>query len=282
VPRDEDSPEGWKLERPLVKWVGGKRQLVPELYKRLPIKFHRYVEPFVGGGALFFQLRPQRALLSDVNDDLIATYTFVRDCSEEVLAFLRVMKTNHDKEFYYRVRAEYNADEQEHTLIRAAQFLYLNKTCFNGVHRVNRYGKFNVPIGSYVEPDISNAILLSASSVALRPAALFAADFEYVLLEHVTVGDFVYMDPPYVPVSTTADFTMYAQDGFDDEDQLRLRRACDVLTSRGVKWMLSNSSAPRVFSLYGDYRIEVVQARRSINSHGTGRGPVDEVIVRNY
>ena len=231
-------------------------------------------------------MKPQRALLSDVNDDLISAYQFTRDQSEAVLSLLREMKAQHaqsGKAFYYRVRAEYNEDVEAHSLMRAAQFLYLNRTCFNGVHRVNQDGAFNVPMGSYKEPDIANAIRTSACSVALRYAALFTADFEYVLREHVVPGDFVYLDPPYVPVSTTADFTMYSQDGFDDDDHLRLHRACADLNARGIQFMLSNSAAPRVFVLYGrDYRVEIVKARRNINRHGTGRGPIDEVIVRNY
>lgn len=229
---------------------------------------------------MFFSLAPRRALLSDVNPALIRTYEAVRDDVESVIVHLRKLAAKHDEQAYYRVRARYNAsrlEDAEH----AATFLYLNKTCFNGLHRVNRKGEFNVPAGRYKNPRIVDEGALRAASVVLAQAEIRRAGFES-LVESARPGDFVYFDPPYEPVSETASFTSYAQDGFGWEDQERLRDVFRELDRRGCKLMLSNSDVPQIRQLYGGYEIDTVAAARAINCNAGGRGLVSEVVVRNY
>jgi len=241
----------------------------------------RHVEPFVGGGALFFSRRPSRALLTDVNPGLLGAYAAVRDDVERVIQALRGLASQHSKESYYRIRERYNRSQRLASSTRAAMFIYLNKTCFNGLHRVNRKGEFNVPAGSYKNPRILNEDALHAASAALRGAKLLCAPFE-ALLESAKPGDFVYFDPPYEPVSSTASFTSYAQDGFGREDQTRLRDVYRELDRRGCKLMLSNSDMPFIRGLYRDFQIDTVAAARAINCNAAKRGKVSEVVVRNY
>lgn len=241
----------------------------------------RHVEPFVGGGALFFSRRPKRALLTDVNPALIGTYTAIREDVHAVIESLRGLAARHSKESYYRVRERYNRSPRISTAKRAAMFIYLNKTCFNGLHRVNRKGEFNVPVGSYKNPRILNEEVLRAASDALRGAKLRCASFE-TLLENAKPGDFVYFDPPYEPVSQTSSFTSYAQNGFGQDDQTRLRDVYKALDRRGCKLMLSNSDVPFIRKLYRDFHVDTVAAPRAINCNANKRGRVSEVVVRNY
>lgn len=269
---------------PIVKWVGGKGRLLTQLLPLLPpgVEHMRHVEPFVGGAAMFFARQPARALLCDVNAALVATYRMVRDRVEEVIAALVPLAESHGKEHYYEVREAYNASrEDEHGPGRAAQFIYLNKTCFNGLHRVNRKGEFNVPAGRYKNPRILDPDGLRAASAQLALADIEVEPFE-ALLKNARPGDFVYLDPPYEPVSRTASFTSYAKDGFSQQDQARLRDVVDELSLRGCRCMLSNSDVPFIRDLYSDYRIDVVTAARAVNCNGNGRGKVNEVVVRNY
>jgi DNA adenine methylase len=268
---------------PFVKWVGGKGRLLSQLRPLLPSggEHMRHVEPFVGGGALFFSRRPGRALLTDINPTLMATYTAIRDDVEGVIGALRGFAGRHSKESYYQVRERYNRGGRVTTSTRAAMFIYLNKTCFNGLHRVNRKGEFNVPVGSYKNPRILNQEGLRAASRALDGAKLSYAPFD-ALLESAKPGDFVYFDPPYEPVSQTASFTSYARDGFSREDQTRLRDVYKALDRRGCKLMLSNSDVPFIRDLYCNFRIDTVAAPRAINCDATKRGKVTELIVRNY
>ncbi len=267
---------------PFVKWAGGKGRLLSQLRPLLPtgIEHMRHVEPFVGGGALFFSRRPRRALLSDINPALVATYVAIRDDVEGVIGGLRQLTKHHSKARYYEVRERYNRGRQG-AANRAATFIYLNKTCFNGLHRVNRKGEFNVPVGSYQNPRILNEDALRAASEALRGAHLRCAPFD-ALLEHAKPGDFVYFDPPYEPVSRTASFTSYASDGFTQDDQGRLRDVFAELDRRGCKLMLSNSDVPFIRELYRRYAVDTVAAPRAINCNGKKRGKVSEVVVRNY
>jgi DNA adenine methylase len=267
---------------PFVKWVGGKRKLLPVLLPLLPAdaSTSRHVEPFIGGGAMFFARGPRRALLSDVNPDLINAYTAVRDHVDGVLTLLRAYARAHSEANYYATRDDYNA-RRRGPLERAAQFIYLNKTCFNGLYRVNRKGAFNVPAGRYTNPAIADADALVAASACLRRADIRCSSFE-CLLDECRAGDFVYLDPPYEPVSQTSSFTSYAAGGFSSDDQARL---CDVfkqLDKRGCKLMLSNSSAPLIRKLYDGFVVEEIQAGRSINSDASKRGSVTELVVRNY
>jgi DNA adenine methylase len=268
---------------PFLKWVGGKAKLRHALEALMPpgVELMRHVEPFVGGGALFFARGPERALLCDVNQDLIATYEVVRDELPELLSQLARLARGHDEERYYAVRARYNARRPKSRAERAAQFIYLNKTCFNGLFRVNRKGEFNVPMGRYENPNIADVAALRAASARLRRAELRCASFE-CLLSEARPGDFNYMDPPYEPLSRTANFTSYAQDGFSHVDQTRLRDVFRELDRRGARLMLSNSDAPLIRDLYRGYAIEVVLAPRAVNCDAKSRGPVRELVVRNY
>lgn len=268
---------------PFVKWAGGKGRLLSQLRPLLPSQAPRmrHVEPFVGGGALFFSRQPKRALLTDINPALVGTYVAIRDDVSGVIEALRDLAARHSKERYYAVRERYNRGPRITTAKRAAMFIYLNKTCFNGLHRVNRKGEFNVPVGSYKKPRILNESGLKAASALLQGAQLRCASFE-ALLEDAKPGDFIYFDPPYEPVSETASFTAYASDGFGREDQTRLRDVYKALDRRGCKLMLSNSDVPFIRELYADFRIDTVAAPRAINCNASKRGRVSEVVVRNY
>jgi DNA adenine methylase len=263
--------------------VGGKGKLRHALSALLPpgVELMRHVEPFLGGGALFFARAPERALLCDINPDLIATYEAVRDDVYAVIGQLKRLARVHGEQGYYDERDRYNARKHKSRAERAAQFIYLNKTCFNGLYRVNRRGEFNVPIGRYANPNIADSETLLAASAALAQAQLRCTPFE-TLLSEVRPGDFVYMDPPYEPVSRTANFTSYAQDGFSQEKQTDLRNVFRELDRRGAKLMLSNSDVPFIRDLYRGFEIERVYAPRAVSCDAKSRGPVSEVVVRNY
>lgn len=266
-----------------MKWVGGKGRLLGQLLPMLPAGAERmrHVEPFMGGAAMFFARRPERALLCDVNAALIATYQAVRDDVDKVIASLSRLAATHSAERYYEVRQQYNVRRDAPAAERAAMFVYLNKTCFNGLHRVNRRGEFNVPAGRYKSPRILDEYALRAAARELGRAELRCQPFERVL-EHAKPGDFVYFDPPYEPVSVTASFTAYAADGFAREDQIRLRDVYRELDRRGCKLMLSNSDVPFIRNLYRGFKVDLVAAPRAVNCDPTARGNVTEVVVRNY
>jgi DNA adenine methylase len=267
---------------PFIKWAGGKGRLLAQLLPLLPagVDRMRHVEPFLGGGAMFFARRPKRALLCDINQALVGTYQLVRDRAEDVIEHLGSLARRHSSERYYDVRERYNAGEGDEAE-RAAMFVYLNKTCFNGLYRVNRKGRFNVPAGRYAKPRILDPATLLAASHVLRKADVRCSGFED-LLALARPGDFVYLDPPYEPVSRTASFTSYARDGFSQVDQERLRDVYATLDGRGCKLMLSNSDVPFTRELYRNFQIDVVAAPRAINSNARGRGVVSEIVVRNY
>lgn len=273
-----------KLVAPVVKWVGGKRQLLSVLTPLLPKRFTVYCEPFLGGGAMLFWRQPQRAIVNDVNSDLMQMYQVIRDDVEALIAELEHYKN--EAEYFYSVR-DWDRDRQKYdelTVVqKAARIIYLNKTCYNGLFRVNNEGEFNTPFGNYKNPNIVNAATLRAVSKYFQQANIdfFCADYATVLSE-VPQGAFVYLDPPYDPVSTTANFTGYARGGFCREDQRQLRECCDELNRRGIKFMLSNSATDFIREQYAAYNITIVQAKRAINSDASRRGQVDEVVVRNY
>ena len=269
---------------PFIKWVGGKGRLMGQLEPLMPpgVERMRHVEPFVGGGAMFFARQPERAVLSDINPDLVRVYQSIRDDVQGVITALAPLAAaGNEPDTYYAVRERYNAGEGRAKPLRAAMFIYLNKTCFNGLHRVNQRGQFNVPAGRYKNPTILDHAGLRAASRALAGADIRVAGFEE-LLGTARPGDFVYFDPPYEPVSTTASFTGYARDGFSQEDQTRLRDVFRELHRRGAKLMLSNSDVPFIRELYRDFHISTIEAARAINSNGAGRGKISEVVVRNY
>ena len=267
--------------RPFLKWAGGKGQLLEQLRPLLPPRIEgRYFEPFVGSAALFFALRPAAATLSDANRELVDCYRAVRKRVSDVIAALK--SHEYEESRYYMVRGQQPADLD--LPARAARTIYLNKTGYNGLYRVNRAGRFNVPFGRYTNPGFRSAESienLRACSRVLRSASLAVRDFGEVA-SHARRGDFVYFDPPYVPLSDTSDFTSYVPGGFGQPEQERLAAVFAELSRAGVQAMLSNSDTPAVRALYARYRIDTVTASRSINSRATHRGKVREVVVRNY
>lgn len=264
------------VARPLLKWAGGKRQLLDAIRRRLPNEIDTYYEPFVGGGAVFFSLamegRFRRAVLSDQNAELIETYQAVRDDVESVIGELR--KFRHSEEAYYKIRAT----KPRTPARRAARMIYLNRTGYNGLYRVNRSGKFNVPYGRYVRPNICDEERLYAVAEALAGVRLIVSDFERTV-RRAKEGDVVYFDPPYVPVSATARFAEYHHTAFGDEEHQRLADLFGRLWDRGVHAVLSNSDTPKTRNLYAPYVHEFVSARRSINSAPGGRGVTSELLV---
>ncbi len=267
--------------KPFVKWVGGKTQLLSELTARIPRDFSRYFEPFVGGGALFFHLLPEQSVLIDINEELTLTYRVIRDRVEELIADLK--QHIYEKDYYYQIRNIDRTDEYKSwsAVKRASRLIYLNKTCFNGLYRVNSKGQFNTPMGKYKNPKIVDEINLRACSQALQKAQIITGSFLEVE-EKITRDDFVYLDPPYAPLNATSNFTGYSQDGFDLVMQSSLRDLCDRLDAKGVRFMVSNSNAPLILDLYDHYKIEFVYASRAINSKGHKRGKIPEVIITNY
>ena len=245
----------------------------------MPTSYHRYYEPFAGGAALFFRVAPGRAVLADSNPDLIALYRVLASDVGAVIRRLEHHRAVHDDRHYYATRARWNDPEASWSAAdRGAAFIYLNKTCFNGLWRVNRAGAFNVPIGRYADPPICVPEALRAASVALARADLRCGDYRAAVRD-ATRGDFIYFDPPYDPVSTTANFTSYTTGAFGPDDQRALAATARELVDRGCRVMLSNSDTPFVRSLYKGFRIDRVKCTRAINSNAARRGEVDEVIV---
>lgn len=269
-----------KEARPFIKWAGGKRQLLDELTEGLP-DFENFHEPFLGGGAFFFKLSTlnliKKAYLSDFNPELVNTYKVVKNDVEVLIEMLSSGKYKNKKECYYAIRAEKSSDK----IKRAARFIYLNKTAFNGLYRVNSKGDFNVPFGRYEDPMILDTQNLRLVHKALQKDGLACTDFE-VVLKNAKKGDLVYFDPPYVPVSKTASFTAYRSDSFSEEDQERLFRVFKKLDTRGCHVMLSNSYTDFTAELYKGFNEQVVYAARAISCKAEGRGKIRELIVRNW
>lgn len=263
--------------RPFLKWAGGKRSLIPQLLPHLPKRFGCYFEPFVGSAAVFFHLAPQRAVLSDTNERLVRTYKGLRDDPEGVIA--RLKDFPHEKSFFLRKRQEKIDDAGDTEL--AAWFIYLNKTGYNGLYRVNSKNVFNVPFGSYKRPKICDEPRLRACAARLANVAIHVRDFE-AAADGAKKGDLVYFDPPYVPLSATSSFTSYTRHGFGPPEQERLRDAALRLVHRGVHVVISNSSAPLVRELYAGAAFELIEiaARRSINSRADRRGAVVELLIK--
>ncbi|RME23458.1 MAG: DNA adenine methylase [Deltaproteobacteria bacterium] len=271
------------VPRPFLKWAGGKGQIVGVLERLAPKEFGAYHEPFVGGGALFFalaragRLSGKKVHLSDINAELVATWKAVRDDVSEVIGQLQ--KHRYEREYYYRVRDQ--DPEKLPPADLAARMIFLNRCGFNGLYRVNSKGKFNVPFGRYKNPLICDRENLEAVSKVLDGVNIECEPFERVLTR-ARRGDFVYFDPPYVPLSKTSSFVSYAKDGFGLEDQERLAEVFGKLARRGVRVMLSNSDTPFVRDLYRDYLLVPVKAKRPINSRGNRRGPIGELVVLSY
>lgn len=273
-----------KLVAPVLKWVGGKRQLLDVLMPLLPNKVTTYCEPFIGGGALLFEMQPKVAYVNDINRELIRVYEVIKHDVENLIIVLQEFRNEAD--YFYSVR-DWDRDKLKYATLtdveKAARIIYLNKTCYNGLFRVNNAGEFNAPFGSYRNPNIVNAPTLRAVSSYLNSASVRLTSLDYAeVLRDLPKGTFVYLDPPYDPISDTSSFTGYSRGGFSRDDQIRLRECCDHLHSRGLKFMLSNSATDFIKEQYAAYNITVVRAKRAINSNAAKRGEVDEVVVRNY
>jgi DNA adenine methylase len=289
------------MVKPVLKWAGGKRQLLDELYTRFPTSYEHFHEPFFGGGALFFDLEPGNGTINDINTRLINFYEQVRDRPEELIELLQSFKhpesdpdpdqrfseTNRKgkeiKNYYYQQRERFNNrpyGDEYNELEEAALLLYLNRTCYNGLYRENSSGGFNVPIGRYANPDWVRQDEIRAASSVLDDTKIFNRDFEYVV-EHAEAGDLVYFDPPYEPMSPTAYFTDYSAEGFDKEDQEHLLKLAHELDKNDVQVILSNSGV--MYEMYNDagFYVETEDATRAINSDGENRNEVDEIIATN-
>lgn len=257
--------------KPFIKWVGGKRSILPLLVRRLPKEYNTYHEPFLGGGALFFATAPKVASLSDINDRLITTYSAVRDEVDTLVELLDIHQRRHNKEYYLNVRVTL---PEEHGVKLAALFIYLNKTCFNGLYRVNKSGEFNVPIGTNDKPPILREEVLRAAHKALQGVELNS--HEGTSCAPVS-GDFYYLDPPYYKT-----FTGYDRAGFSEVCHRTLAETCKKIDKAGASFMLSNSNEQFIKKLYQDFKIEEVGSTRSVSGLASGRGKASELIIRNY
>ena len=270
-----------KLVTPFLKWVGGKRQLMPTIVTHLPKNINEltYVEPFIGGGAVLFHLQPKNAIINDFNEELINVYEVIKNNLEELIEDLK--KHKNEPDYFYEIRSLDRNDNFKNLskVERASRVIYLNKTCYNGLYRVNNAGEFNSPFGRYKNPNIVNEPTLKAVSKYLNSNNIVIRNGDYNdVLKTIDKNSFVYLDPPYHPISESSNFTGYVQGGWDLFDQIRLREVCDELNAKGIKFLLSNSSAQFIKDQYAKYKIEVVKANRAINANGADRGEVDEVL----
>lgn len=287
------------MAKPFLKWAGGKTQLLSVITNNLPGEFNSYIEPFAGSGAVMFDIvsnRPglESVIINDINTDLVNTYLNIKEHCEEMISILAVMQEEYNTAtpetrdgLYYALREEYNGRTSSPVRM-ACLFIFLNRTCFNGLYRVNARNLFNVPHGKYKSPRICDAQNLRSVSSALEGVEVFNGDYDE-LRRFVRPGTFVYLDPPYKPISETSSFTSYSSVKFDDEEQTRLKRFCDYVNDQGAAFMLSNSD-PRSTDpnntffdeLYADYHIQRVPAKRLINANASGRGEVNELLITNY
>lgn len=276
---------GNNLVQPIVKWVGGKRQLLTKIDELSPRKgtYSRYYEPFLGGGAVLFNNQPKRATVNDFNEELINVYLTIKNNVDELILDLENHENNED--YFYNMREQDRKETYKEwdNIRKASRFIYLNKTCYNGLYRVNSQGYFNSPFGKYKNPNIVNEFVLKHVSNYLNKNDIrfVSGDYEQSL-KGIRKSSFVYFDPPYAPLSETSNFTGYTLGGFNENEQIRLKEVCDKLNKKGVKFLLSNSNVPLITELYKDYEINIVDAKRSVNSDAEKRGSVEEVLIRNY
>ena len=277
-----------KLEqpKPFLKWVGGKRQVLDQYKLLFPNEYENYYEPFLGGGAVFYHLLPNNAYLNDINKKLINTYRFVKKSIDDLVDLLRVIEMEylnldieHRKEYYYNKRDIFNSNIRG--VEQAALFIFLNRTGFNGMYRENSKGMFNIPQGRYKNPKILDEENLRNVSESLQNVTLTSIGFTEAL-KSAEKGDFVYLDPPYYPLTQTSSFTSYSKDDFTEKDQMDLRNVYVELNARGCKIMLSNSSADFIKELYSDFKQIEIKAKRSINSKAKKRGMIKELAIINY
>lgn len=295
-----------KKVKPFLKWAGGKGQLIPEIDSRLPKdllygNIKRYIEPFIGGGAIFFHLAQkyecvEEYFINDTNRDLVNCYITIKNCVEDLVEYLGDLQSRYyeksqeeQKKFFYEIREKFNETKNaEASVAVTAMLLFLNRTCFNGLYRVNRKGKYNVPFGKYRNPTICNSENLRGVSALLQNATILCGDFEECS-HFINSETFVYFDPPYRPISKTASFTSYSKDDFTENDQFRLARFCKTINEIGAKFLLSNSDPKNenpednfFEANFSNFIIERVKASRAINCKGKKRGKINEIIVTNY
>lgn len=271
---------------PVLKWVGGKRQLLNDIIPMIPKNCSTYVEPFIGGGAVLFELQPKKAIINDFNGELINVYTVIRDYPEELIKELQFHKENNTSEYFYTVR-EYDRKpdffSKMTSVQKAARVIYLNKTCYNGLYRVNSAGQFNSPYGKYKNPNIVNETVIRAMSKYFNENNIVIKNEDFKeTLKGLRRGAFVYLDPPYMPISSSSSFTGYTENGFNEDKQRELKELCDKLDKKGIKFLQSNSDCEVIRELYSSYRIKTIKAKRAINSKGNSRGEINEVLIYNY
>lgn len=261
--------------RPFLKWAGGKSQLLPHLRELIPIRFNRYIEPFIGGGSMFFSLSHPNSIISDSNEELIITYTAVRDHFKGVL--LALEKLVNDKENFYRIRAMETSKMSN--IDRASRLIYLNKTCFNGLFRVNKKGQFNTPYNGRIGASFYNPKVLYEASLGLRGVEIITSDYHHVLRQFADADDFVFLDPPYQPVGLYSDFKRYTKEFFYDENQRELAVEFRRLVDRGCKVILTNSAHPFILDLYKDFPYKIVTSKRLISSDASTRTGEDMIVL---
>lgn len=260
--------------KPFLKWAGGKTQLIPELAKLIPLQYNKYIEPFIGGGAFFFFLNPEKSIISDSNAELITTYKAVRDNVEAVIKLLS--KYKNEETFFYKIRSLDTAKLTD--IERAARLIYLNKTCFNGLYRVNKKGEFNVPFGKRDNNFLNKETLRDASEF-LQNTKILNSDYLKTLQKYAKPGDFIFLDPPYYPVGKFSDFKRYTKEFFYHEDQVKLRDEFDRLVQLGCHVLLTNSDHPTILELYKNYEIRIIETKRLISSNPETRVGKDIIVI---
>lgn len=263
--------------KPFLKWAGGKTQLLKELHKYVPNNFNKYIEPFIGGGAMFFSLNPHESIIADSNEELVITYGQVKEDVESVIEHLETFE--HNEDFFYNIRS-LDPNELEHSY-RAARLIYLNKTCFNGLYRVNKKGQFNVPYGKGNGSFLNEEVLRNASEF-LAETTIIHGDYLKVLNDFAVEGDFIFLDPPYYPVGKYSDFKRYTKEFFYHENQVQLKQEFDRLVNMGCKVVLTNSDHEVILNLYSDYKIDIIETRRMISSNSKTRKGKDIIVTGGY
>lgn len=262
------------LQKPFLKWAGGKTQMIPDLLKFAPAKFNKYIEPFIGGGALYFNINHPKSIISDLNEELVITYKQVKENVFEVISVLDSYINT--EEFYYKIRSVSPSSLSDSE--RAARLIYLNKTCFNGLFRVNKKGDFNVPYGKRTGPFLNKQNLIGASEY-MQDTEIYHLDYKETLKKYAKKGDFVFLDPPYQPVGKFSDFKRYTKEFFYENDQIELANIFKDLTNKGCYVMLTNSDHPFILDLYKEFHIETIETKRLISSNPNTRTGIDIIVL---
>lgn len=273
--KGQNSFEGFKSQKPFLKWAGGKSQLISSLFPLVPINFSKYIEPFIGGGALFFAINHHQSIISDSNEELIITYKMVRD---NVFSIIELLDSyQNDETFFYTIRS-WEPTELSH-IERAARLIYLNKTCFNGLYRVNKKGEFNVPYNKRHGANFYNKETLISASKTLKDTKIYHSDYKEVLGNFAEKDDFIFLDPPYQPVGKYADFKRYTKEFFYEQDQIELAEKFYDLVNLGCKVILTNSAHPFILDLYKDFEIKIFESKRLISSNPSTRTGQDIAVL---